>query len=230
MNKLIMLPLVAGAMFWSCGCSMPEENKKDDGKPSEEQTPPVEDKDLAKTWTTSFDKSYDLKTASLEYGKAASMSPKIVRFTDETYQTVDGFGLAVTQASCYNLLKMSADDRTKVLKELFSPTEGAGSSLIRVSRPVLSLSCMLSLLSSARAIPSLSVMVIRISRTSSWPCWLRRWASVSLLSSKSLTNWKSLPRRRRSWVSNPISASASSWHLAVVANGKKVVATPRSSD
>ncbi len=132
MNKLIMLPLVAGAMFWSCGCSMPEENKKDDGKPSEEQTPPVEDKDLAKTWTTSFDKSYDLKTASLEYGKAASMSPKIVRFTDETYQTVDGFGLAVTQASCYNLLKMSADDRTKVLKELFSPTEGAGSSLIRV--------------------------------------------------------------------------------------------------
>ncbi|MBO4566569.1 MAG: glucosylceramidase, partial [Bacteroidales bacterium] len=60
------------------------------------------------------------------------MSPYVVKFTGDTYQTVDGFGLAVTQASCYNLLKMNAEDRTRVLTELFSPTEGAGSSLIRV--------------------------------------------------------------------------------------------------
>ncbi len=46
---------------------------------------------------------------------------------------VDGFGLAVTTATCYNLLKMTQEDRTAFLQEMFSMTEGVGSSLIRVS-------------------------------------------------------------------------------------------------
>ena len=73
-----------------------------------------------------------------------------------------------------------------------------------VVEEIINLSCMLLLPCSARATPSSSVTAIRISRTSSWPCWHRKWASASSLSSKSLTSWKSLPRRRRSWVSNPI--------------------------
>ena len=60
------------------------------------------------------------------------MSPNIVRFTEDRYQSVDGFGLAITQASCYNLLKMSKADRTRFLTELFDPIDGVGSSLIRV--------------------------------------------------------------------------------------------------
>ena len=50
----------------------------------------------------------------------------------KTFQTVDGFGLAITQASCYNLLKMSASDRTAFLTEVFDRERGMGSSLIRV--------------------------------------------------------------------------------------------------
>jgi glucosylceramidase len=52
--------------------------------------------------------------------------------TGKTYQTVDGFGLAITQASCYNLLKMSPADRTAFLTEVFDRERGMGSSLIRV--------------------------------------------------------------------------------------------------
>lgn len=46
---------------------------------------------------------------------------------------VDGFGLAVTTATCYNLMRMSAEDRTAFLTEMFSMTDGLGSSLIRVA-------------------------------------------------------------------------------------------------
>ena len=52
--------------------------------------------------------------------------------TGKTFQTVDGFGLAITQASCYNLLKMSPADRTAFLTEVFDRERGMGSSLIRV--------------------------------------------------------------------------------------------------
>lgn len=52
--------------------------------------------------------------------------------TGKSFQTVDGFGLAITQASCYNLLKMSPADRTAFLTEVFDRERGMGSSLIRV--------------------------------------------------------------------------------------------------
>ena len=55
-----------------------------------------------------------------------------VSLTGESFQTVDGFGFAITQASCFNLLRMSGADRKKFLTEMFSRETGMGSSLIRV--------------------------------------------------------------------------------------------------
>ena len=86
----------------------------------------------ATLWTTTFDKSRAFAKSTVKFDQSSPQSPNAVRFTDETFQTVDGFGLAITQASCYNLLKMSQEDRTKLLTKLFSTTAGAGSSLIRV--------------------------------------------------------------------------------------------------
>lgn len=62
--------------------------------------------------------------------KAAStiiIDPKI------RYQTMDGFGAAVTGSTCFNLMQMSKENRTMFLKETFSPTEGLGQSYIRIS-------------------------------------------------------------------------------------------------
>jgi len=55
-----------------------------------------------------------------------------VTLSGNTFQTIDGFGLAITQASCANLLQMPEKDREAFLEELFSQTNGMGSSLVRV--------------------------------------------------------------------------------------------------
>ncbi len=70
----------------------------------------------------------------LEYGKPdVSSSEKIVYDKKEILGEVDGFGFAITTATGYNLLQMSPEDRHAELARTFSPTEGVGSSLIRVA-------------------------------------------------------------------------------------------------
>jgi glucosylceramidase len=52
---------------------------------------------------------------------------------NEVFQEIDGFGAAITGSTCYNLLKMSAINRAKLLKESFDPISGMGYSYIRIS-------------------------------------------------------------------------------------------------
>lgn len=134
MKKFSLYTLVALFAVCSCACNGKVDPAPAGPSESEKPVEPVQPEVTgdATLWTTTFDKSQAFAKSTVSFGKAATMSPNVVRFTDEKFQTIDGFGLAITQASCYNLLKMSASDRTKLLKELFSPTEGAGSSLIRV--------------------------------------------------------------------------------------------------
>jgi glucosylceramidase len=49
------------------------------------------------------------------------------------YQQIDGFGAAITGSTCYNLLRMSPENRAKLLHEAFDTIEGAGYSFIRIS-------------------------------------------------------------------------------------------------
>ena len=128
MKRLLIIPTVLALTCCACGHEVPENTKPDDPTPVE----PVVETKGAKAYVTTADKSQLFAESTIEFGKAASMSPNIVRFTEDRYQSVDGFGLAITQASCYNLLKMSKADRTRFLTELFDPIDGVGSSLIRV--------------------------------------------------------------------------------------------------
>ena len=87
----------------------------------------------ATVWTTTFDKSKEFeKTIVHPGGKAGDSSIPSISLTDKTFQSVDGFGLAITQASCHVLLQMKPEDRHSLLTEMFSPVDGAGSSLVRV--------------------------------------------------------------------------------------------------
>ena len=124
MKKIFPFAIVGLLAFCSCSCkgTSPEPDPGPDPAVVYDAT----------LWTTTFDKSRDFVKSGVAFDQSSPQSPNAVRFTDETFQTVDGFGLAITQASCFNLLKMSQEDRTRLLTELFSPTEGAGSSLIRV--------------------------------------------------------------------------------------------------
>lgn len=83
-------------------------------------------------YTTTADGSQRFTQQELHYAKAQPEGP-VIALTGETFQTVEGFGAAVTISSCYNLLKMKQEDRTAFLTEMFSPKDGVGSSLIRLA-------------------------------------------------------------------------------------------------
>ncbi len=86
-------------------------------------------------WLTNADKSALLQkqNQTLKFGNEKTDSPTI--FVDDTkkFQTMDGFGAAITGSTCYNLLKMTAQDRAALLKETFDPVQGMGYSYIRIA-------------------------------------------------------------------------------------------------
>ena len=52
---------------------------------------------------------------------------------DENFQQIDGFGVAITGSTCYNLLKMTKENRAALLNETFHPVKGMGYSEIRIA-------------------------------------------------------------------------------------------------
>lgn len=63
-----------------------------------------------------------------------SYGTNIIRLLpDEEFQTMDGFGYALTYSSCYNLMQMAGHERRELLRRTFSPTTGYGVSYTRIS-------------------------------------------------------------------------------------------------
>ena len=92
---------------------------------------PEEEALSARVFTTSV-AGQRMSESEILLGKPEDVVFYKVELTGESFQQVDGFGLAITQASCYNLLLMPPEDRTAFLTELFDRKEGLGSSLIRI--------------------------------------------------------------------------------------------------
>ncbi len=83
--------------------------------------------------TTTANRSKDLAPSALSFSTKDNMSPRSIYLdASETYQEIDGFGAAITGSTAYNLLKMTAADRDKFLRETFSVTEGYGMNYIRI--------------------------------------------------------------------------------------------------
>ena len=121
MKMSSLLYAAFAALLFSCG-EKPDESVVD-------PPAPVDDP-VATVYTTSSKERFTESTLPL--GKPEDVHFYKVERSGETFQEVDGFGLAITQASCYNLLSMAPEDRTAFLTEIFSREEGLGSSLIRV--------------------------------------------------------------------------------------------------
>lgn len=102
----------------------------------EEITPPENEEEAKEVYvlTTINNRSMDLTRNDLNFSTTANMSPNTITLKpDVEYQKMDGFGAAVTGSTCYNLLKMTQEDRTNFLTETFSNKEGFGFSYIRIS-------------------------------------------------------------------------------------------------
>lgn len=97
-------------------------------------TPEVPGKGDVTIYVTTNSRSLDFAKKTASFNNKPSMSPSIITLDPtKRYQTMDGFGAAITGSTCFNLLKMAQADRTKFLKETFSETEGMGQSYIRIA-------------------------------------------------------------------------------------------------
>lgn len=115
------------ALFFA-GCAVRPDNSGNNtpGTSYEDQDGPV-----AMVYTTSAS-GVTFQESKLRLGKPEDVNFYKVQTDGTSCQEVDGFGFAITQASCFNLLLMQEADRKTFLEELFSREKGLGCSLIRV--------------------------------------------------------------------------------------------------
>ncbi len=109
------------------GCSATNKDPQDGG------TPVV--KGDVDVYITSADRSMLFQYIPVSFNTKPNMSiaNTIMLKPSVRYQKIDGFGAAITGSSCYNLLRMTAANRTKLLTETFDTLNGDGYSYIRIS-------------------------------------------------------------------------------------------------
>ena len=108
-------------------------SKASDDNVVEDEPPVTEEGDVA-IYVTTNTRSQDFSQHLVDFSDKSNMSPTTIKLEPTIrYQTMDGFGAAITGSTCYNLLKMTQENRNKFLKETFSPTEGMGYSYVRIS-------------------------------------------------------------------------------------------------
>jgi glucosylceramidase len=87
-------------------------------------------------WLTNGDKSvlFELQRPFLQFSKATGEEPSIEIDDQKTFQSIDGFGFALTGGSAQHLAHMDAAKRAALLKELFAVDgKNIGISYVRVS-------------------------------------------------------------------------------------------------
>lgn len=88
----------------------------------------------AVVFTTTSDGAYSLYEEIADVVSGQSLSPLTIQLDpSQTHQSIDGFGYGITYSSCYNLLKMTPEDRNDLLTRTFSTTSGYGVSYCRIS-------------------------------------------------------------------------------------------------
>ena len=100
----------------------------------DEQAPVISVEGDVHALTTTASRTFDLTPSGISFSTKDNMSPRTVRIDRSTkYQEIDGFGFALTYASCYNLSRMPESERKALLEKTFSPTGGYGVSYVRIS-------------------------------------------------------------------------------------------------
>jgi len=87
-------------------------------------------------WLTTPDRSqlFARQSADLHFSNYSNQSPTIHVQDNQRFQSIDGFGFALTGGSAELLMRMTPDARSALLKELFSAEgNGIGVSYLRIS-------------------------------------------------------------------------------------------------
>lgn len=122
----LKLPLIlACCISTAIACANTQESSVD--------APPGVGKAKVKAYITTADRTQSFNQTTLSFSDNARSSSVITLNPAVRYQSMDGFGAAVTGSTCYNLMKMLPAERTKFLVRTFSEKEGLGFSYIRIS-------------------------------------------------------------------------------------------------
>ena len=85
------------------------------------------------SYTSTADRGLFFQRGSVTFGTQPLSSNLVHIDVDTRFQSMDGFGAALTGSSCYNLMRMSPKDRKAFLQQTFSTKKGLGFSYIRIS-------------------------------------------------------------------------------------------------
>lgn len=131
--KMSILSIATAFMFAMTSCNT-ESSIDNSPYPGTPETPGTPSGNVATIYTTTGDGTLKLEKTASEITTGTNMAPStIIVDPSQTFQTMDGFGFAITYSSCYNLLKMSKEAREAFLKQTYSETEGYGVSYARIS-------------------------------------------------------------------------------------------------
>jgi len=126
MRTSILTALATCFALMNCSCEKPANNNT--------ETEPQEPVGTATVYITTADKTKSFSKSEIAFQTVPGMLDNIVTISDaKKYQTIDGFGAAITGSTAHNLLLMNQSTRTEFLKEIFDMKDGLGVSLIRVS-------------------------------------------------------------------------------------------------
>ncbi|MEO6549302.1 MAG: glycoside hydrolase family 30 beta sandwich domain-containing protein [Ferruginibacter sp.] len=90
----------------------------------------------ARFWLTTADRTFlfQLQPTTLAFKKQSNDLPTVTVDESTSYQTIDGFGFALTGGSAQHMIKMSPAARKELIKELFTTEKNnIGLSYLRVS-------------------------------------------------------------------------------------------------
>ena len=125
---------IATALLLSTAACSNSASIDDTPRPEGQGEPDVPTGTVATVYSTNGSGTQLLEKSAVAIFTGANMAPStIIVDPTQQYQTMDGFGFAITYSTCYNLLKMSAADRAAFLKQTYSEAEGYGVSYARIS-------------------------------------------------------------------------------------------------
>lgn len=121
---LLINVLLIAVSFYTC-----KSNGSDNPEPE-----PVDSSDVD-MYATYANGSMLFQNIPVSFNTKPNMAIATTIFLDPTerFQEIDGFGVAITGSSCYNLLRMSDENRKKLLTETFDTVNGVGYSYVRIS-------------------------------------------------------------------------------------------------
>ncbi|MFA6832618.1 MAG: glycoside hydrolase family 30 beta sandwich domain-containing protein [Bacteroidaceae bacterium] len=129
-KELLIITMIGFILLVSCGSS----NSISDDPPGKGGITDGTVTGKATVYMTSATGIYSLTKISLDILSGDNNKSADIEINpSQTYQTMDGFGAAITYSTAYNLLKMSQTDRTNFLRKTFSDTDGYGFSYVRIS-------------------------------------------------------------------------------------------------